>query len=81
MNLKLAVIFIVIGLISGWMATRVMGERDSGLARSLGIGVVGAVLGGYGAQFFGMHATGFLGHLVIGFMGSLGLLFLLKQLR
>ncbi|MFZ1240219.1 MAG: GlsB/YeaQ/YmgE family stress response membrane protein [Anaerolineae bacterium] len=38
--------WIVVGLIAGWLASRVMKGRGSGLVGDLVLGVVGALLGG-----------------------------------
>ncbi len=40
------VAWIVVGLIAGWLASRVMKGRGSGLVGDLVLGVVGALLGG-----------------------------------
>ena len=39
--------WIVVGLIAGWLASRVMKGRGSGLVGDLVLGVVGALLGGF----------------------------------
>jgi uncharacterized membrane protein YeaQ/YmgE (transglycosylase-associated protein family) len=38
--------WIVIGLLAGWLATRIMGGRG-GLMRNLAVGLVGAIVGGF----------------------------------
>lgn len=39
--------WIVVGLVAGWLASRVMKGRGSGLVGDLILGVVGALLGGF----------------------------------
>jgi uncharacterized membrane protein YeaQ/YmgE (transglycosylase-associated protein family) len=39
--------WIVVGLVAGWLASRVMKGRGSGLLGDLVLGVVGALLGGF----------------------------------
>ncbi len=39
--------WIVVGLVAGWLASRVMKGRGSGLVGDLVLGVVGALLGGF----------------------------------
>jgi uncharacterized membrane protein YeaQ/YmgE (transglycosylase-associated protein family) len=49
--------WIVIGLLAGWIASMVM-NRHHGLIVNLIIGLIGAVLGGWLAGFFGFIALG-----------------------
>ena len=39
--------WVVVGLVAGWLASRVMKGRGSGLIGDLVLGVVGALLGGF----------------------------------
>jgi uncharacterized membrane protein YeaQ/YmgE (transglycosylase-associated protein family) len=39
--------WIVVGLVAGWLASRVMKGRGSGLLGDIILGVVGALLGGF----------------------------------
>ena len=39
--------WIVVGLVAGWLASRVMKGRGSGLVGDIILGVVGALLGGF----------------------------------
>ncbi|HEX8660510.1 MAG TPA: GlsB/YeaQ/YmgE family stress response membrane protein, partial [Brevundimonas sp.] len=51
--------WIVIGIVAGWLAEKVMG-RNHGLVTNLIVGVVGALLGGFIAgQFLNMDVGGF----------------------
>ena len=74
--------WIVIGIIAGWLAEKVMG-RSHGLVTNLIVGVVGALLGGFIAgQFLGMDVGGFnLMTLLVAFAGACLLLFLLGLIK
>ena len=39
--------FLIIGLLAGWIASKMMRGRSLGLAANLAVGVVGALVGGY----------------------------------
>jgi uncharacterized membrane protein YeaQ/YmgE (transglycosylase-associated protein family) len=75
--------WIAVGLIAGWLASKVVKGRGSGLIPNLIIGVVGALLGGWiSGTFLHISLTGFnLTTLLIAFGGSVLLLLILKMLR
>jgi uncharacterized membrane protein YeaQ/YmgE (transglycosylase-associated protein family) len=72
--------FLVVGLIAGWIADKVM-QRGHGLVENLVVGVVGAYLGAFLFWVFGLAATGFVGALVIAIIGSVVLLAILGAVR
>jgi len=69
--------FILIGILAGWIAEKVM-RRNHGLITNLAVGVVGALLGGFLAGFFGMSAYGLIGSLIVATLGAILLLFLIS---
>ncbi len=74
--------WIVIGIVAGWLAEKVMG-RSHGLITNLIVGVVGALLGGWiSGMLFGEGLEGFsLQSLLIAFLGACLLLFLLGLVK
>lgn len=72
------IIFVLIGLIAGAIATRAMGHRTD-LATSFLIGVLGALLGGLLAWSVGLHATGILGKIIIATAGAVICLYLWQR--
>jgi uncharacterized membrane protein YeaQ/YmgE (transglycosylase-associated protein family) len=70
--------FLIVGLIAGFIASRLTGERRS-LVQNLVVGVVGAMVGGVLFWAVGLQATGLIGALVIATVGSVVLLFLLNR--
>lgn len=72
--------WIVIGIIAGWIAEKVM-KRNHGLLTNLIVGVVGAFLGGFIATSIGLGANGFLMSLVIATLGAILLLFIVGMVR
>jgi uncharacterized membrane protein YeaQ/YmgE (transglycosylase-associated protein family) len=69
--------FILIGILAGWIAEKVM-RRNHGLITNLAVGVVGALLGGFLAGFFGLSAYGLIGSLIVASLGAILLLFLIS---
>lgn len=49
------VTWVVLGLIAGYFASMFMSASDGGLLQlAMGIGIAGAIVGGFSASFFGM---------------------------
>ena len=74
--------WIVIGIVAGWLAEKVMG-RNHGLVTNLIVGIVGALIGGFIAEnLLGQPVGGFnLITLLVAFLGACLLLFLLGLVK
>jgi len=74
--------WIVVGLISGAVAARVVAGRGFGCIADIIVGVVGAFVGGFLLHnIFGVGGTqGFFGSIVVAFIGAAALLAALKLL-
>lgn len=75
-------LWILVGLISGAVAARVVAGRGFGCLADILVGVAGAFIGGYLLGFFFKVNTtvGFWGSLVVAFVGAAVLLAALKLL-
>jgi uncharacterized membrane protein YeaQ/YmgE (transglycosylase-associated protein family) len=76
--------WIVLGGLSGWLASIVMGTNARmGMLANIGVGIVGAILGGALFSFFGGYGvTGFNIHSIwVSFVGACVLLFIAKLVR
>jgi uncharacterized membrane protein YeaQ/YmgE (transglycosylase-associated protein family) len=71
---------IVIGIVAGWIAEKVM-KRNHGLLVNLVVGVVGAFIGGFIASALGFSANGLIATLVVATGGAVLLLFVLGLIR
>ncbi|ADG12049.1 GlsB/YeaQ/YmgE family stress response membrane protein [Caulobacter segnis] len=71
---------IIIGILAGWIAEKIM-KRDHGLLTNLIVGLVGALLGSFVAGLLGIHMFGLLGSLLISTLGAVILLWLLGLIR
>ena len=72
---------LLIGLIAGWIASRVMKVRDLGLGGYLVIGMIGAFLGGYIFIFLDIPSGGLIGTLISSVVGAIVLLYIIQRLR
>ena len=72
--------WIVVGLISGAVAARVVAGRGFGCIADIIVGMAGAIIGGYllGAIFHMTGTVGFFGSIVVAFIGAAALLAVLK---
>ncbi|MFT3972398.1 MAG: GlsB/YeaQ/YmgE family stress response membrane protein [Amaricoccus sp.] len=72
--------FLIVGLVAGWIAERIM-KRDHGLLENLVVGVVGAYVGAFLFRLLGLASTGFIGALVVATIGSVVLLAVVGAVR
>jgi uncharacterized membrane protein YeaQ/YmgE (transglycosylase-associated protein family) len=74
------VAWIVIGLIAGAIASRVVAGRGFGCLADIVVGVAGAIIGGFllSALFGASGTVGFWGSLIVAFIGAAVLLAVLK---
>jgi uncharacterized membrane protein YeaQ/YmgE (transglycosylase-associated protein family) len=73
--------FLILGLIAGWLAATIMKGRGAGMLVNLVLGVIGAYLGGFLFNLFGLSAHGFIGSLITATIGAIVLLFLINMLK
>lgn len=74
--------WIIVGLIAGAVASRVVAGRGFGCLADIVVGVAGAIIGGFllGALFGVSGTVGFWGSLIVAFLGAAVLLAGLKLL-
>ncbi len=66
--------FILVGIVSGWLAGEVMKGRGFGLFGNLGVGIIGALIGSWIFNVVGFSAYGFVANVGMAFLGSVVLL-------
>ena len=71
---------IVIGILAGWLAGKIMRGRGFGLLLDLVIGIVGSLIGGFVFGLLGLHAYGLIGSIVVATAGAVMLLYLVRHL-
>src|SRR5436305_11325069 len=74
------IVWLVLGLIAGWLAGMVMKGGGYGILGDIVVGIVGALIGGFIASALGLGAvTGLnIGSIVIAFIGAVILIWLLR---
>jgi uncharacterized membrane protein YeaQ/YmgE (transglycosylase-associated protein family) len=81
MGLTSLIWFLIIGIIAGWLAGKVMRGRGFGVVGDLIVGIIGAVIGGWVFGALGISAGGLIGAIITAFIGAVLLLFLIRLLR
>jgi uncharacterized membrane protein YeaQ/YmgE (transglycosylase-associated protein family) len=72
---------IVIGILAGFLAGKVVKGHGMGVLMDLVVGIVGSVLGGWIFGIIGLAAFGLIGRLVVAFVGAVILLLLVRALK
>jgi uncharacterized membrane protein YeaQ/YmgE (transglycosylase-associated protein family) len=73
--------FLIIGLVAGWLAGKLMRGGGYGLIGDLVLGVIGAFLGGWLFGVLGIAAGGLIGRLITATVGAVVLLFLIRLIK
>lgn len=63
-------LWLLVGLIAGWLAGKVMRGKGFGVIGDIVVGLVGAVIGGWMFEQLGVTATGLIGSIVVAFIGA-----------
>ena len=82
MSVETVLLWVVVGLIAGWLASAVVGG-GYGLIGDIVVGVVGAFLGGviFRALHIGTPFHGLAGTIFVAFIGAVVLLLILRLIR
>jgi uncharacterized membrane protein YeaQ/YmgE (transglycosylase-associated protein family) len=73
--------FLLIGLIAGWLAGRVMRGGGFGVVGDMIVGVIGALIGGWLFGALGISVGGLIGSIIMAFVGAVILILLLRLIR
>jgi uncharacterized membrane protein YeaQ/YmgE (transglycosylase-associated protein family) len=74
-------IWIVSGIIAGWLAGLLVKGRGFGLIGDFIVGLIGGLLGGWLFGFFGIAATNWLGQILVAALGGVVLVLIIRTLR
>jgi uncharacterized membrane protein YeaQ/YmgE (transglycosylase-associated protein family) len=69
--------WLLVGLVAGFLASRVMRGGGFGLIGDIVVGLIGAFIGGWLAGFLGLGSYGLIGTIVVAFIGACILLAIL----
>ena len=71
--------FIIIGIVAGYVACKIMRGGGFGLIVNLVVGIIGGVLGGWLFSLLGIYSTGgIIGSLVVATIGAIVLLWIVS---
>lgn len=74
--------FILIGLVAGWLAGRLVRGGGFGVIGDIVVGILGALLGGFLFQSLGVSVGGgLLGRIIVATVGAVVLVFILRLIR
>jgi uncharacterized membrane protein YeaQ/YmgE (transglycosylase-associated protein family) len=72
---------ILIGIIAGFLAGKIVKGRGMGTLMDLVVGIVGSILGGWIFTLLGLAAYGLIGQLVMATIGAIVLLLIVRAIK
>ena len=82
MTIESLIWFLLIGLIAGWLAGKVMRGGGFGIVGDMIVGVIGALIGGWLFGVLGIGVgLGLIGAIITAFVGAVILLAILRAIR
>ena len=72
---------LLVGLIAGWLAGKIMKGSGFGLIGDLVVGVLGAIIGGWLFGILGLAAWGLIGSILMALVGALLLLYVVRLVK
>jgi uncharacterized membrane protein YeaQ/YmgE (transglycosylase-associated protein family) len=81
MSLESLIWFLLIGLIAGFLAGKVMRGGGYGIVGDMIVGVIGALIGGWLFGVLGIGIGGLIGAIITAFVGAVILIAILRALR
>jgi len=73
--------WVVVGLIAGWAAGKIMKGGGYGAVMDIVLGIVGAVVGGWLMGLVGIHAGGTIGTILVAIFGAVFLIWLSRMMK
>jgi len=81
MTTRNLLIFLLVGIVAGWLAGKIMRGAGFGLFGDMVVGVLGAFVGGWLFSRLGVVTWGIPGLLITALIGAMVLLFLLRLIK
>jgi uncharacterized membrane protein YeaQ/YmgE (transglycosylase-associated protein family) len=72
---------ILIGILAGFIASKLVSGSGKGVLMDLVVGIVGSVLGGWIFTLLGLAAYGLIGQLVMAVIGAVVLLLIVRAIQ
>lgn len=75
------IVWILIGLIAGWAAGKIMKGSGYGAVMDIILGIIGALVGGFLLGLLGIHGEGLIGSIIVATVGAIFLIWLSRVLK
>ncbi len=72
---------ILIGLVAGWAAGRIMKGSGYGTLADIGLGILGGIVGGFVIRLLGFESTGIFSAIVTAIFGAVLLIAIVRRIR
>ncbi len=79
--LMLFVWWMLVGLIAGWAAGKIMTGGGYGPVMDIVLGIVGVIVGGHLLGLFGIHVAGTIGTILVAIVGAVFLIWVSRLLK
>jgi uncharacterized membrane protein YeaQ/YmgE (transglycosylase-associated protein family) len=73
--------WIIVGLIAGWAAGKIMKGGGYGTLMDIVLGIVGAIVGGFLLGLVGVHAGGLIGTILVAILGAVFLIWISRMMK
>ncbi len=73
--------WILVGLIAGWLAGKVMKGGGYGVVMDIVLGILGALVGGWVFGLLGFHTNGPIASIIVAFVGAVILVWIARKLK
>jgi uncharacterized membrane protein YeaQ/YmgE (transglycosylase-associated protein family) len=73
--------WVLVGLIAGWAAGKIMKGGGYGVAMDIVLGIVGAVVGGWLVGILGFQAGGFISTIIVAIIGAVFLIWISRMIK
>ena len=73
--------WIVVGLIAGWAAGKIMKGGGYGVVADILLGIVGGIVGGWIVGFFGIVGGGLITSILVAILGAVVLIWLTRLIK
>lgn len=73
--------WIIVGLVAGWAAGKIMKGSGYGPLVDIALGIVGAVIGGFLLGLVGIQSSGLIGSILVAIFGAVFLIWLSRRLK
>jgi uncharacterized membrane protein YeaQ/YmgE (transglycosylase-associated protein family) len=75
------ILWIVVGLIAGWAAGKIMKGGGYGTVMDIVLGIVGGIVGGWLLGIFGIHGSGLIGSILVSIFGAVVLIWISRMIK